>query len=240
MLKSGVGYQEPSAKRKTKPRKDETMNVFFRVFVFQSRFDFCDPSCFRRFVMKAISMVFVVLVIGLASGTLRAGEAPSEGRSEAGPKWEYRVLTKQEILDLGKKDLTAGLNKLGDQGWELAAVETSFIFKRAKPSLSLQGWDPIRRGERIEDVKRRIALLEADLEMWKDRVAWAERMLKKGFLSEAQVKGERLEMKKTEITLDYLQKELQGLSPDAKGPPPDKNPSGQPEPIKAPKRLPPP
>ena len=188
--------------------------------------------------MKTNSMASLVILIGFASGTLRGSEVPSEGRAEAVPKWEYRILTKEQILDLGGKDLAAGLNKLGDQGWELAAIETAFIFKRAKPSLFPQGWGEMQRGERLEDIKRRIALSEADLEMWKDRVAWSERMLKKGFLSEAQVNGERLELKKLQISLDYLNREFQTLSPKPSDRAPDRKPPRQPERIKAPKPLP--
>ena len=182
------------------------------------------PS-FGRFTMKTNSMAYFVIVFALASGTLRGSDVPSGGRPSAVPKWEYQILTKEQVIEVGKKDLTTGLNKLGDQGWELAAVETAYIFKRAKS----------QNGVWIEDVKRQIALTEADLEMRKDRVAWAERMLKKGFMSEAQVKGDRMELTKTEINLDFLRRELQSLSSDPSGPARNTNPSRQPELIKVPK-----
>jgi hypothetical protein len=175
--------------------------------------------------MKVNSTAYAVILIGFARATLLASEGLDEKRPDAVPSWEYRILTKEQIIELGKKDLTEGLNKLGEQGWELAAVETAFIFKRAKP----------QNGERIEDVKRQIALFEVDQQKWQDRVAWSERMLKKGFLSEAQVNGERMELRKIEITLDSLRRELQSLSlnpSDAAG---VKNPARQPEPVKAPK-----
>jgi hypothetical protein len=171
------------------------------------------------------SMLRLVTVIGLTSVILSDSQASDERQPDAVPKWEYQILTKEQIIELGKKDLTAGLNRLGEQGWELAAVEMAFIFKRAKP----------QTGARIEDVKRQIALIEIDLQKGKDRVTWAERMLKKGFMSEAQVNGERMELKKTEITLDSLQRELQSLSPDSSNVPRSKNAARQPEPIKAPK-----
>jgi hypothetical protein len=77
------------------------------------------------------SMAYAVIVIGLARATLLGSEGPDEKRPDAVSSWEYRILMKEQIIELGKKDLTAGLNKLGEQGWELAAVETAFIFKRA-------------------------------------------------------------------------------------------------------------
>jgi hypothetical protein len=47
--------------------------------------------------------------------------------------WEYKVVTKGDIQKLGKKDFAAGLNKLGEQSWELVGFDkTRFIFKRQK------------------------------------------------------------------------------------------------------------
>jgi hypothetical protein len=174
--------------------------------------------------MKVNSVACALIVIGLARGALLGSEGSDEKRPNAVPIWEYRILTKEQIIELGKKDLTTGLNKLGEQGWELAAVEAAFIFKRARP----------QNGERVEDVKRQIALIEVDQQTWKERVAWSERMLKKGFMSEAQVNGERMELKKIEITLESLRRELQTLSPNASDAG-TKNPPRQPEPVKAPK-----
>jgi hypothetical protein len=49
------------------------------------------------------------------------------------PRWEYKVVSELDILNLGKNDLAAGLNKLGEESWELIGFEkTRFIFKRQK------------------------------------------------------------------------------------------------------------
>jgi hypothetical protein len=49
------------------------------------------------------------------------------------PRWEYKVLSEGELLKLGKDDLAAGLNKLGEDGWELQGFDrTRFILKRPK------------------------------------------------------------------------------------------------------------
>jgi hypothetical protein len=41
------------------------------------------------------------------------------------------VVPEADVLKLGKGDLAAGLNKLGEGGWELVAFEkTRFILKR--------------------------------------------------------------------------------------------------------------
>jgi hypothetical protein len=64
-------------------------------------------------------------------------------------KWEYKRINYVDLNTLGgapllgdeNKFLAAGLNKLGDEGWELVAGETStkrdegfvyYVFKRAK------------------------------------------------------------------------------------------------------------
>jgi Bacterial type II/III secretion system short domain len=60
-----------------------------------------------------------------AEAKLKAAEAAAPVPEKAispGPKWEYKVLTKGEIAELANKDFAAGLNKLGDEGWELIAV----------------------------------------------------------------------------------------------------------------------
>src|SRR5262249_43830656 len=49
------------------------------------------------------------------------------------PKWEYKVMSETDLLKLGKDNLSAGLNKLGDDSWELVGLAASqFIFKRQK------------------------------------------------------------------------------------------------------------
>jgi len=56
----------------------------------------------------------------------------------ARPKWECKVMTELDVLKLGKDNLAAGLNSLGEEGWELITrvVEgdnaRQFIFKRPK------------------------------------------------------------------------------------------------------------
>jgi hypothetical protein len=48
-------------------------------------------------------------------------------------KWEYKVLPELAIRALGKDDFTTGLNKLGEDSWELVGVDQArFIFKRRK------------------------------------------------------------------------------------------------------------
>jgi multidrug efflux pump subunit AcrA (membrane-fusion protein) len=62
-----------------------------------------------------------------------------------------------------------------------------------------------------QDVEGRLAMATGDLEMCRERVAWAERMLKKGYYSENQVDGERSRSQSAEIALDKVREELRVL-----------------------------
>jgi hypothetical protein len=66
-----------------------------------------------------------LIVIALALFALGAvtclAEAPA-GKAAARPQWEYQTLTREKIAELSKNDFAAGLNKLGEDGWELVAV----------------------------------------------------------------------------------------------------------------------
>jgi Bacterial type II/III secretion system short domain len=68
-----------------------------------------------------------IVVVGvLAAGVYwpaAAGDDTARAKSALSTRWEYQVLTKEQVADLGKKNLAAGLNKLGDESWELVAVE---------------------------------------------------------------------------------------------------------------------
>jgi hypothetical protein len=70
-----------------------------------------------------------IAVVGVLSAGIfwpaAAGDETVKSRNFLPPKWEYQVLTKEQVAGLGKKDLAAGLNKLGDESWELVAVEAA-------------------------------------------------------------------------------------------------------------------
>ena len=71
--------------------------------------------------MKCIRVVIALLV--LAFGTVTITTLEAQDRPGGAGKWEYRLLSKDRILELGKQDLVAGLNKLGQEGWELAGID---------------------------------------------------------------------------------------------------------------------
>ena len=154
--------------------------------------------------MKSIPLAAVLPMLAVAVGVL-----PFSAASAAEPKpavvfrWEYRVLTEEQVTALGKKELTAGLNKLGDDGWELVTAGARYIFKRPKGLAQKQA----------AEIKRQVSAAEADVEAWKDRVSWSERMLRKGYLTEKHVEAERTQLKKAEAVLDTARRALQSLPP---------------------------
>jgi type II secretory pathway component GspD/PulD (secretin) len=93
----------------------------------------------------------LAVALVLASGVSAAAEGSGSGSSTTTTsstllaKWEYRAVKRSQVLELGKGDLTAGLNKLGEEGWELVSAQqpsssdrgpgrttgsTEFYFKR--------------------------------------------------------------------------------------------------------------
>lgn len=156
---------------------------------------------------QATRTAYVFLAVTAVSAAVLGPARPAEVTPEPGTRWEYRVLTKDQVLELGKKDLAAGLNTLGEQGWELSAVEPAYIFKRPRPQRPL------------EELKRRVATAEADLEMQKDRAVWSERMAKRGFLGEEQLRREYERLKDREHTVERARREFQKFSGDTKGSP---------------------
>jgi hypothetical protein len=158
--------------------------------------------------MKAVRLGFVLLALGVATSTWQVTALFAQDKPAGVPRWEYRVLTKQQVLDLGKKDLAAGLNQLGSEGWELAVVDVDYIFKRPRENI----------GQRVADLKGRLALAEADLATWKDRVAWSERMARKGYLSEQQLNADRVRLRRAELAVDQARRELESILSRSKEP----------------------
>jgi hypothetical protein len=149
----------------------------------------------------AITLTAKLLAIAIVGSVY-----PQTVRSaELGNRWEYRVLTKAQVLELGRNDLTAGLNKLGDEGWELAGFDAAYIFKRPKV-----------QQQSVEVLKLRIGLVEADVEQQRDRVRWSQRMVKRGFLAVNQLKDEERLLKELEIALEEAKQDLKSFQAEPK------------------------
>ena len=58
--------------------------------------------------MRRIAQGFTLLTLALIGGSGLVNASPIESSL----RWKYRALTKEQVLGLGNKDLTAGLNQL--------------------------------------------------------------------------------------------------------------------------------
>lgn len=117
------------------------------------------------------------------------------------PKWEYRVVPKEQVVELGKNDFAAGLNKLGEEGWELVVVDGGYIFKRPRS----------QNDREIAELKLRIAILNRDIELQKERLSWSNRMVKMGYLSNQALVAEQERQERFELVRDKLNKDLERL-----------------------------
>jgi multidrug efflux pump subunit AcrA (membrane-fusion protein) len=63
----------------------------------------------------------------------------------------------------------------------------------------------------IKDIQGRESVAKSDLEMWKDRASWSERMLRKDYISGSQAEAERSKLRNAEITLAKVQEEMRVL-----------------------------
>ena len=150
---------------------------------------------------KRLLGLAVVLLIGWQVPALYSDDKPAT-------KWEYRVVTRDQVIEQGKNDLAAGLNKIGSEGWELVVVDGGYIFKRPK----------VENENAIADLKLKINILQGDLEMQKERLAWSERMSRMGYMSNQAVGAERERLRRIELILEKTRKDLETLNPAPKEP----------------------
>lgn len=62
-----------------------------------------------------------------------------------------------------------------------------------------------------KDILSRKDLAKSDVEMWADRVAWSERMVKKAFLSPLQAQAERARLRSSQTALEKIDEEFRVL-----------------------------
>ncbi len=171
----------------------------------------------RRWEKLIVSRVFcAMLLLFLAGVPCGKSQTPIPAPHPAPLQWEYRVVTKDQVLESGKKNLTAGLDRLGEEGWELVGIESTsppvvFYFKRPRTSAA----------ERIEELKNLVARFELDAAVARERADWAERMARKGYAYESNVSVTQQQLKIAELALERARKQLKALT-DGQAKPPDK------------------
>jgi hypothetical protein len=170
--------------------------------------------------MRPLPIGFILLGAGVLGGPVQVAVLGAEARPSGLPKWEYHVLAKDEVLKLGQKDLTAGLNKLGDAGWELVAVESDAqeaAFGAAQKSARFYFKRPANLIEKqAEALKERIRRAEFTVTSWMEEAVRAERLLTRGFISKKELQAVKDQLKEAETALDEARTELKNLAPDSK------------------------
>jgi RNA polymerase sigma factor (sigma-70 family) len=83
-----------------------------------------------------LAVVLAASILGLGADALGGGRpgavgAPVSGTVvEGGARWEYKAMSREEVEEAAPKNvkerMLAGLNALGDRGWELAAIDPFF------------------------------------------------------------------------------------------------------------------
>jgi hypothetical protein len=101
--------------------------------------------------MRSAIIIGLGLLVLCAGHGLSDAEAPPKkptqpaATGQTGAKWEYKTMARVAIEQLGNKDFSVGLNKLGDEGWELVSCSSSvgpvqeFYFKRPRSRSVTEG-----------------------------------------------------------------------------------------------------
>src|SRR5262249_26188354 len=62
-----------------------------------------------------------------------------------------------------------------------------------------------------KELESRILLAESDLEQWRERINWTERMVRKGFMNSCEARAERAGMQSAQLDLERLRDEYRVL-----------------------------
>jgi multidrug efflux pump subunit AcrA (membrane-fusion protein) len=62
-----------------------------------------------------------------------------------------------------------------------------------------------------KDVQSRLSMAESDLEMWRDRAAWSESMVRKGYVNSGQARADQSHLESARVAVDKIQEEYRVL-----------------------------
>lgn len=113
-------------------------------------------------------------------------------------------------------DSARALAVSAEENYKIVASQNQSDLQTAQVAIKLTKLDlaKYQRGDypqSLKDIQGRIETAESDLEMWRDRAAWSERMVKKGYLSASQSVAERSRLRSAEIALSKVGEELRVL-----------------------------
>jgi HlyD family secretion protein len=127
------------------------------------------------------------------------------------------VKAEKILLDQAKASWVAA-----DENYKIQVSQNESDTKTAETVLELARIDLIKYEEgdypqSLKDVEGRIKIAESDLEQQRDRAAWAQRMVKKGYQTVSQAQAEQSKLESLEIALKKVQEERRVLTDPAFG-----------------------
>jgi multidrug resistance efflux pump len=104
-----------------------------------------------------------------------------------------------------------------DENHKIVVSQNQSDIESAKMAIQLADLDleKYRDGEypqTLKDIEGRIKMAESDRDMQRDRAAWAERMVKKGYLTNSQAEAETSRLQSNDIALEKVREELRVLN----------------------------
>jgi multidrug efflux pump subunit AcrA (membrane-fusion protein) len=119
-----------------------------------------------------------------------------------------RVLAELDLKKLLGDKIAEQVAAINDRHDLLAFIGTSLegLLKNELSDLSGKSISEIVQS--LSDIEGRIETARSDREMWVDRYAWSQRMVKKGYLSRAQAEADKAKLDSTELSLRKVQTEL--------------------------------
>lgn len=123
--------------------------------------------------------------------------------------YEIAVKENQKNIATAESDLTKAVNALKDY--------TGLDYDPARAALAAVGGGPAALGEagtfrqKLDDLTGQVKLADSDLEQYRERSAWADRMVKLSYMSAAQAQAERSKLESQVEKLRSLQAQRKQL-----------------------------
>jgi len=125
-------------------------------------------------------------------------------------KEEYDIVVNQNQSDIETAKVTillAALDLEKYTGLPRDSVEQMTLDELLKLDLSSRTPERGEYRQLLDDVNGRMKLAESDVEMWTERAAWSDRMVKKGYITPSQAQSERSRLDSARETFKKVQME---------------------------------
>jgi multidrug resistance efflux pump len=122
-----------------------------------------------------------------------------------------QLKTEKTALDKAESDKIAATEKykitLSQNTADIKAAETDVEYAK----ITLQKYQEGDYPQKLKDYQGQVKVAESDVEQQRERAAWANRMVKKGYYTETQGQSEQSRLDSLDLTLKKLQEQLRVL-----------------------------